>query len=283
LNRQKKTKYGGAKRRNGHRKTAFVVTVLLLLCVAVVAFTPYFKIKYINIEGNQHLDDEYITKVSGISVGMNTFSMKLSDVIDNLNAESYIHSAKIKRVFPNGVSIVVEENKPCAIIPYADGRFILIDSHCSVLEEMDVENGEYPEITGVSVTIDGQKKLKPSKEDEDKLELISTILSEISKSSLSDRIVEINLKDQDNITLTLNNGKMIANVKDKSELSYKLSFLAEIVAKLDGEGKDTGIIDFSGSDPVYRPEDITLSDDAFDDETSDDEDNENFDGSENAE
>ena len=45
MNRQKKTKYGGVKRRNGHRKTAAIVTVLLLLCVAVVAFTPYFKIK----------------------------------------------------------------------------------------------------------------------------------------------------------------------------------------------------------------------------------------------
>lgn len=234
-----------------------ILTVIALLIAALVAFTPYFKIKYIKIEGNQHLDDEYITRVSGISVGMNTFSMKLSEVINNLSAESYVDTAKVKRVFPNGVSIVVKENVPSAIIPYADGRFILIDSRCRVLEELEVENGEYPEITGLTVTIDGHKKLSPSKEDKDKPALVSEILTELSGSALSGRITEINLKDTDNITLTLNGGKMIANIRDKKELSYKLSFLAEIVAKLDGEGKDMGIIDFSGDDPVYRPEDIT--------------------------
>ncbi|MDY6314242.1 MAG: FtsQ-type POTRA domain-containing protein [Clostridia bacterium] len=258
MKRLKKNKYGGVKRRGGARRAPLIIAVLAVAAVALVAFTPYFKIKYIKVEGNQHLDDEYITRVSGISVGMNTFSMKLSDVINNLTAESYVDTAKVKREFPNGVSIVVKENLPCAIIPYADGRFILIDRRCRVLEELEVENGEYPEITGMTVTIDGNKKLSPSKEDKDKPAFVSEILTELSGSTLSGRIAEINLKDTDNITLTLNGGKMIANIKDKNELSYKLSFLAGIVEKLDGEGKDTGIIDFSGEDPVYRPEDIEV-------------------------
>lgn len=258
MKRLKKNKYGGVKRRGGARRAPLIIAVLAVAAAALVAFTPYFKIKYIKVEGNQHLDDEYITRVSGISVGMNTFSMKLSDVINNLTAESYVDTAKVKREFPNGVSIVVKENVPCAIIPYADGRFILIDRRCRVLEELEVENGEYPEITGMTVTIDGHKNLSPSKEDKDKPALVSEILTELSGSTLSGRIAEINLKDTDNITLTLNGGKMIANIKDKNELSYKLSFLAGIVEKLDGEGKDTGIIDFSGDDPVYRPEDVTI-------------------------
>lgn len=258
MKRLKKNKYGGVKRRGGARRAPLIIAVLAVAAAALVAFTPYFKIKYIKVEGNQHLDDEYITRVSGISVGMNTFSMKLSDVINNLTAESYVDTAKVKREFPNGVSIVVKENVPCAIIPYADGRFILIDRRCRVLEELEVENGEYPEITGMTVTIDGNKKLSPSKEDKDKPAFVSEILTELSGSTLSGRIAEINLKDTDNITLTLNGGKMIANIKDKNELSYKLSFLAGIVEKLDGEGKDTGIIDFSGEDPVYRPEDIEV-------------------------
>lgn len=258
MKRLKRNKYGGVKRRGGARRAPLIVAVLAVITTVLVAFTPYFKIKYIKVEGNQHLDDEYITRVSGISIGMNTFSMKLSDVINNLTAESYVDTAKVKREFPNGVSIVVKENEPCAIIPYADGRFILIDRRCNVLEELEVENGEYPEITGMTVTIDGHKKLSASKEDKDKPALVSEILTELSGSTLSGRIAEINLKDTDNITLTLNGGKMMANIKDKNELSYKLSFLAGIVEKLDGEGKDMGIIDFSGEDPVYRPEDITV-------------------------
>ena len=280
MKRLKKNKYGGVKRRGGARRAPLIIAVLAVAAAALVAFTPYFKIKYIKVEGNQHLDDEYITRVSGISVGMNTFSMKLSDVINNLTAESYVDTAKVKREFPNGVSIVVKENVPCAIIPYADGRFILIDRRCRVLEELEVENGEYPEITGMTVTIDGQKKLSPSKEDKDKPALVSEILTELSGGTLSGRIAEINLKDTDNITLTLNGGKMIANIKDKNELSYKLSFLAGIVEKLDGEGKDTGIIDFSGEDPVYRPEDVTVQPEPSDDSENNQENNEN---AENAE
>lgn len=267
---RKKNSYSGVKRRSGMRRTPVIFTVLFIACIVIVAFTPYFKIKYINIEGNRHLDEEYITKVSGVYVGMNTFSIKLSEVTGKLTDERYVKSAKIKRVFSNGISIVIVENNPAAIIPYADGRFILIDENCTVLEEMDVENGEYPEITGVSVTIDGDKKLKAAKnEDNNKLILVKKILSEISDSSLSGRISEVNIKDTDNITLMLNNGKMMANVKDESELSYKLSFLTEIIAKLDGEGKDMGIIDFSGENPVYRPEEITVETESDDDSDGD--------------
>ncbi len=238
---------------------AFTVSVLVVLCLVIAAFTPYFRIKNIIIEGNEYIDDEYICRVSGISKGMNTFSIKLSEVRNNLLDEAYIHDVKLKRVFPNDIKIVVSESSPEAVMPYADGKFVLIDRYGKVLEETAVENGEYPEITGVSITVtEGRGIEAAEKKDESRVEIIPVILNMLPECEVKDKVVEINLSDTDNILFVLNGGKMEARLCGIEDFDYKLKMLSVIVEKLEGEGKTEGIIDFSGEDPVYRPSDIII-------------------------
>ena len=234
-----------------------VISFLVVLCLVVLAFTPWFRIKNIIIEGNEHIDDEYICRISGVSVGMNTFSIKLSEVIDNLEAEPYIHEARIKREFPNDVRIVVTESEPMAIIPFAEGKFALIDCYGKVLEVITIENGEYPEITGVSVTVTQGHDIEPlDAKDESRVDAIRKILAELPACSVRDRISEINLADINNIIVVLNSGKMEARLCDIDNIDYKLKMLASIVELLESEGKTEGIIDFAGENPVHRPFDI---------------------------
>ncbi len=242
--------------RGRKNKKSPALAVIVLLGVVILAFTPYFKINDIIIEGNSHIDDEYICRVSGISHGMNIFSVKLSEVKENLTREAYIHDAKVKRVFPNDISIVVTESDPVAVIPYTEGQFVLLDEYASALDILEVENGEYPEITGLSISLTDENFITAArKEDKEKAELIPSLLAQFVDSSIRDRILEININDIDNIRFIMNGGKMEARLCGPEDMDYKLKMLSAIVEKLDAEGKTEGIIDFSGADPVYRPED----------------------------
>lgn len=247
------------KRRGGTFNKAFMVSALVVLVVVIATFTPYFRIKNIIVEGNNHIDDEYISRISGVSRGMNTFSIKLSEVKNNLLKEPYIYDVKLKRVFPNDIKIVVSESTPVAVLPYADGKFVLIDEHGKILEKTTVENGEYPEITGVMIDVTEGMEIKPSAEaDEARVEIIPEILKQLLSCDARDKVVEVNISDPDNICFILNNGKMEARLCGIEEFDYKLKMLSAIVEKLDEEGKTEGIIDFSGEDPVYRPSEIIV-------------------------
>ena len=245
------------RRRGGTFNKTLTVSALLVLVIVIAAFTPYFRIKNIIVEGNTHIDDEYISRVSGVSRGMNTFSIKLSEVKNNLLSEPYIYDVKIKRVFPNDIKIVISESNPVAVVPYADGRFVLIDEHGIILEKTTVENGEYPEITGVMIDVTEGMDIKPADEDnEERVGIIPEILKQLLSCGVRDRVVEINIADTDNIRFILNNGKMEARLCGIDQFDYKLKMLTAIIEVLDEEHKTEGIIDFSGDDPVYRPSDI---------------------------
>ena len=259
MNQPKIKKVKKQKKKGVTLNKALTVSALVVLCMVMVAFTPYFRIKNIIVEGNEHIDDEYICRVSGVSAGMNTFSVKLSEVRNNLLSEAYIHDVKIKRVFPNDIKIVITESNPSAVIPYADGKFVLIDRFGKILEETSVENGEYPEITGVSVTVTEGHEIKPAEsKDESRVEIIPDVLSNLLECDVRDKVVEINLSDINNIVFVLNGGKLEVRLCGMEDIDYKLKMLSAVVEKLESEGKTEGIIDFAGEDPVYRPSDIVI-------------------------
>lgn len=253
------------------RKKIFKKTVglflLFVLCAVIASFTPYFNIKEVSITGNSRVSSQEIETASGISEGDNIFHIKLSAVRRRIEEISYVHSARIKREFPNCISIEIEESEPVAAVPYM-GNYILIDVYGKALEQETVEKAkklsEIVILTGVEVKNFslGEKIIV---ENERNLQIVLESLEELVHNSLIGQTNEIDLTQEDGVVYKMNDSKLSVLMGDASDLPYRVKFLREIMDKLGGTPK--GIIDFTAKDPTYRLTDATVQEDSEDGES----------------
>ncbi len=238
------------------RKRVFKRTVglflLFVLCAVIASFTPYFDIKQVNVTGNSRVSAQEIEAASGIAEGSNIFRVKLSSVRKRLEKISYVHSVRVKREFPNQVSIEIEESQPVAAAPYM-GNYILIDMYGKTLEQETKENMEnLPEIvTLIGLEIKnfelGEKIIV---ENERNLQIVLESLTELVHNSLIGNMSEIDLTSADGVVFRMNDSKLTVLMGDATDLPYRVKFLKEILDKLGGTPR--GMIDFTAKDPTYR-------------------------------
>lgn len=226
--------------------------LLFVLCAVVAAFTPYFNIRRVNITGNSRVSVQEIEQASGIKTGANIFRVKLSSVQKRIQHISYVHSVRVKREFPNQISIEIEESQPVAAASYM-GQYVLIDMYGKALEQETQE--QMAEITDVVILTGLEIKNytlgeKIIVENERNLKIVLESLSELVHNSLIEQTTEIDLTDPDGVVYKMNEGKLSVLMGDAGDLSYRVKFLKEILNKLGGTPR--GVIDFTAKDPTYR-------------------------------
>ncbi len=226
--------------------------LLFVLCAVIAAFTPYFNISQVNITGNSRVSAQEIEQASGITQGSNIFRVKLSSVKRRIQNISYIHSVKVKREFPNQISIEVEESQPAAAVPYL-GQYVLIDRYGKALEQETQENmvniTDIVILTGLEIK-NFELGEKIIVENERNLKIVLESLSELVHNSLIENTNEIDVTDENGIVYKMNDSKLSVLMGDASDLSYRVKFLKEILNKLGGTPR--GVIDFTSKDPTYR-------------------------------
>lgn len=226
--------------------------LLFVLCAVIAAFTPYFNISRVNITGNSRVSAQEIEQASGIKQGSNIFRIKLSSVQRRIQEISYVHSVRVKREFPNQISIEIEESQPVAAVPYM-GQYVLIDMYGKALEQETTEDME--NITDI-VILTGLKIKnfelgeKIIVENERNLKIVLESLSELVHNSLIENTTEIDLTEEEGIVFKMNESKLSVLMGDASDLPYRVKFLKEILNKLGGTPR--GVIDFTSKDPTYR-------------------------------
>lgn len=245
--------------------------LLFVLCAVIAAFTPYFNISRVNITGNSRVSAQEIEQASGIKQGSNIFRIKLSSVQRRIQEISYVHSVRVKREFPNQISIEIEESQPVAAVPYM-GQYVLIDMYGKALEQETTEDME--NITDI-VILTGLKIKnfelgeKIIVENERNLKIVLESLSELVHNSLIENTTEIDLTEEEGIVFKMNESKLSVLMGDASDLPYRVKFLKEILNKLGGTPR--GVIDFTSKDPTYRlsdPNAEAQQDDGGEEDTS---------------
>ncbi|MDD3716149.1 MAG: FtsQ-type POTRA domain-containing protein [Candidatus Marinimicrobia bacterium] len=94
--------------------TLFIV--FLLLALVYCNYQHVFTVKHIDVSGNYELDEKDIVRISGIKRGNEMFSLDLSEALQRLTAEPYVHHAYISRQFPDVIKIHVIERQPMVLI-----------------------------------------------------------------------------------------------------------------------------------------------------------------------
>ena len=238
------------RRKKKHILRKLVLLVLLVfVCFAVAAFTPYFNINEIRIEGNQKVETQLVQEASGLDTGVNLFRIKLSTVQKNIAKIPYINSVQVKREFPDGIAIRVTESEPIACVPFLDGA-VLIDKNGKALEKVTMDKtSNYLAIMG-SEMVNFEPGEKIIVENQKKLQIILATVAEIVHNNLMGTVVEINVEDTSSIEYKLTGGRLTVLMGASDELAYKTRFLKQILSELGDNPK--GVVDLTAKDPTYR-------------------------------
>ncbi len=218
------------RRRRGRSGYIFLVIVIAVAVMVTLSMTVFFNIKTIRVTGNaDSYTAEDVVNATGIAVGDNLVRLK-TDEAEQRAIEALIHveSIDIVRKFPDTLEIQVQKCTPAYNVVYEYGTLI-VSEHGRILDNsMDPQPG-LVRIVGYnpSETTPG-KQIAAVEERYDKV--FSAFRDLIYEGDLTAPIVEIDMSDYNDIMVNFDN-RIIFDMGNWSEISYKISFAEQIIAK----------------------------------------------------
>ncbi len=197
--------------------------------------SSYFKIKKIEVEGNNYYQDSDIKEQLVDISGTNIFEVNIKEVEEKLVENLlWLKEVKLNKVFPDKVIIRVIERNPYIKIAYRN-KLYLVDDEGVILDEIDKDELEkYKELILVNNVVDyypeiGEKIAKKNALSCGKIYLIldCKLKKEIKEARLTDNIYG------DIVFLTFENKEIIFGSSDK--IVQKCEVLKQIIKQLEKE------------------------------------------------
>lgn len=219
--------------------------ILISIITGIVAFlltSEKFNIKEIEIEGNKKLKQEEIYNISKIELGDNIFSTLSIVAKVRLKENGYIEDVKIKKSYPNKITIEVQERQIQYQILTQSGGYIYIDEQGYIIDYSS-ESLNVTTITGMNISEENIEKIKRLEEvDLEKMEKILHINEEIKKLQLERNVQQIDSKDE--YIIHIDNDFMIINLGDATNLSNRMYYVKAILKQ---EAGNSGTICVNGN------------------------------------
>jgi len=185
------------------RVTVFCGSVTFLLFAAVLGGrlllgSGYFAVTTVQVENNQRLLPEEVLALSDIEQGSNIFDLDLDMIGGKIEENPWVASARVERVFPNEVTIRIEERQPQAIVRL--GYLYYVDVYGEIFKMLDAgDRLDYPLISG----IDRQLLLDKPEQARELLLGALGLLTELAQRRIFslDQVSELRVAPQEGITL----------------------------------------------------------------------------------
>jgi len=123
---------------------------LLLMGIVIgryVFTTPYFKLEEVRVRGERRLSEDTILRWADIPAQECIFGISLREISRRIESNPRIKRAQVKRFFPSGLLIEVEEREPLAYLLYQNLLWE-VDEEGIILGKADSPQ-DLPLITGV--------------------------------------------------------------------------------------------------------------------------------------
>lgn len=109
---------------------------------------PYFAITSIAVQGQRRLSRDEVLRDAGVQRGMSIWDIDPTTVQLRLEQHEWIRSARVRRLWPNGLRIAVHERRPVAIVRL--DTFDYVDRTGHVLGPLRAgDSWDFPIITGL--------------------------------------------------------------------------------------------------------------------------------------
>ena len=231
----------------------------VLLLIILLRFSPTFNISSIVIENNSFVSSEEIEELSGISKGMNLFSINKKQVAKKIEESPYIADVEIYRALPNTLRIVVHERTERYVVQYVEGKFAILDGQGYILEISDTPK-ELVSLAGLESNFEElaarrehEGNVRLNEVDLKKLDMVAKIVDTAKSYDVLGFITAIDVANASDIKLNLAGEGKVAYIGSGSDLNSRIQFMKVM---LDGEKGKSGImfinVDFSKDDPFFR-------------------------------
>lgn len=203
-----------------------LLLVIIFFVVVSVLYLPIFKVDHIVVKGNYFVSREDILRIAGIYRGQHVFEAETAKATKTLMKDLRIEQAVVRREFPNGITIDIEERRPVACVACEYG-YLDIDRTGMVLRAYKTRPyQEIPLLTGVKVNdlyIGDRVK-------SDTIKAAAQYLSGLDDAALA-QITELSLIDPGYVVASTTSAVEIqigelANLEEKSRITQ--DFLNEL-------------------------------------------------------
>ena len=199
---------------------------LVAVAVAAVVYLPVFKLENIEVKDTSYVPKEDIMRIAGVYKGQHMFQVETDKAVQNLRKDLRIEQAIVKRKFPNGIYIEVEERRPVACVACEFG-YLDLDRKGMVLNAYRVRHLQtIPLLSGVAAR---DLYIGDTFENE-QIILALQYLSPFDETELA-QIAEMNLAKPDYVVVrTTDAAEIRIGVLDRIEEKVKLtkSFLGDL-------------------------------------------------------
>lgn len=229
-----------------------MLSLLLIGFLVLGAYTFFFPVKIITVEGNERYSTSDIINASGIATGDNLLSLNPEEIeISIRSACPYIHDVTIERKLPKQVIVRVVEGDPLLAF-YQNGEYFLVNQEYELMEVNKASMGGTV-IHGFTVTSNGPAKRLTIAPNEN-FGLLEELVAEIQKQEITG-VTQIDLSNVNKIRLLYKN-RHIWELGNAEKIDYKLKFGVEI----SGRQPDSGIVTLSdlntGKNGYFTPASI---------------------------
>ena len=243
--------------RRGSRVIALVLGVAVLLMAVTILFaSPLFSVKEIRVAGNSSVSTEEIIRRSGVTIGMNRFSLNTDDVMNRVEGNHYLICELVHMPEWNTVEIRVREREVVAVIDY-NGLMYYADNRGMILEEFSnrssIALADKILVVGLNVRrCDVGRTVTLA--DDAQLSVYNEILVELKVMSALDMIEELDMSSMESIFLTTRDGYSV-RLGNGSEIHQKIRSMLLTIDALKKGDYGLGSIDVSAPvNPTFVPE-----------------------------
>jgi cell division protein FtsQ len=125
----------------------FVFILLILICAYLFLHSSFFAVDKIYVSGSNNVSESEIIKISGLSPGMNIFTINEKLCSQAVAIHPLIKSSTLVRHLPRQVEIQVKERKIWALVPY-QGALLCVDNEGICIDKLShFSMVNYPVIT----------------------------------------------------------------------------------------------------------------------------------------
>jgi cell division protein FtsQ len=205
-----------------------LVIIGLGLSVQLLVASDLFRIDQVNIIGGSQLRQENILALSDIQTGISTFALDLEMIGSKIEENPWVRSARVERIFPRQVNIVVEERVPAAIVNL--GYLYYLDRSGEVFKVLGAEDSlNFPVVTG----FERSDLLANPRLGQEHLKKIVALIDDLEKRSSFNlsQVSEIHQEKNGGLTLFTVTGGVKVKLGE-GRLTDKLNRLERIYAQL---------------------------------------------------
>ena len=226
----------------------WIMVFVLIVALFFLVNSSLFYVTSITVKGNVTFSEQEIITLSGLSFDQNILHVDEVQIKENIEQNVMLVVKDIKRTFPTGVEITVEERVPAAQIGTANGYYV-VDSNGIALTLFPARSKGLTVVSGIRMQepVFGQQIIAESDE---KLTSLVRVLEAMETYKLEDKILGIDLSDPHRIELTYE-GDIMIRLAGASSVMDRFRYLKATVEAVKDKLKDGQYINMESEGGYY--------------------------------